>query len=88
MCYYSINYTITSTFSDDGFVTDAKTTPTLFESLQKMTEDCTEGLLPVPFLVQCTLFDQKLLTDLPQSTLSFRCNWSTNKRFSLLECSV
>lgn len=45
-----INYTITSTFSDDGFVTDAKTTPTLFESLQKMTEDCTEGLLPVPFL--------------------------------------
>ena len=50
MCYYSINYTITSTFSDDGFVTDAKTTPTLFESLQKMTEDCTQGLLPVPFL--------------------------------------
>lgn len=48
MCYYSIDYTITST--DDGFVTDAKTTPTLFESLQKMTEDCTEGLLPVPFL--------------------------------------
>lgn len=49
MCYYSIDYTITSTFSDDGFVTDAKTTPTLFESLQKMTEDCTKGLLPIPF---------------------------------------
>lgn len=32
---YSIDYTITSTFLDDGFVTDAKTTPTLFESLQK-----------------------------------------------------